>query len=100
MTPERWQQIKGLLQSALERKADERDAFLDQACADDPALRNEVEALIASHEQASGFIEEPAYEVMAGMLLDDHAGSLVGHALGPYQLIASLGARGPARASV
>ena len=65
MTPEHWQRIKALLESALEREPGERSAFLNEACAGDSSLRNEVESLIASHEQASGFIEEPAYEVMA-----------------------------------
>jgi len=34
-------------------------------------LRKDVESLIASHEQAGGFIESPAFEVMAGSLEDD-----------------------------
>ncbi len=65
MTPEHWQRIKALLESALERKPNERSVFLNQTCAGDSSLRNEVESLIASHEQASRFIEEPAYGVMA-----------------------------------
>ena len=35
MTPERWEQIERLYYSALEREADERESFLDQACAKD-----------------------------------------------------------------
>ena len=59
MDPDHWQQIKALLDSAtLERAPGERFAFLDEACvATNASLRNEVESLIASHEQASGFIE-------------------------------------------
>ena len=41
MTPERWQQIKALLDSALERDLHEQTAFLDEACAGDAALRSE-----------------------------------------------------------
>jgi serine/threonine protein kinase/Tol biopolymer transport system component len=94
MESERWQQIKSLLQSALEREPGERSAFLNGACAGDSSLRNEVESLIASHEQASRFIEEPAYGALAGILADDRTGSLAGHSLGPYQLIDSLGGGG------
>ena len=47
MTPERWQQMKQIFQSALERDAAERSAFLNQACADDAAPRSEVESLIS-----------------------------------------------------
>ena len=94
MTPEHWQRIKALLETALEHEPGKRSVFLNEACAGDSSLRNEVESLIVAHEQAGGFIEGPAYEVMAGMLVNDHAGSLVGHSLGPYQLIASLGEGG------
>ena len=46
MTPERWQQIKHLCERALEREAEERAAFLTEACAADPQLRIEVENLL------------------------------------------------------
>ena len=42
MTPERWQQMKQIFQSALERDAAERSAFLNQACVDNAALRSEL----------------------------------------------------------
>src|SRR5262249_40038727 len=39
--------------AALERgSAGERQAYLDQACADDPALRHRVEALLRAHDRA------------------------------------------------
>ena len=47
MTPERWKQIDELARSALERGADQRASFLDEACAGDEALRHEVESQIA-----------------------------------------------------
>jgi len=68
MTPERWQQIKALLESALERDPLERNAFLEEACASDVALRSEVEALIDAHARSGDFIESPAYEMLAGSL--------------------------------
>ncbi|HEX3185806.1 MAG TPA: hypothetical protein VHQ94_13480, partial [Pyrinomonadaceae bacterium] len=68
MTPERWQLIKALLESAIERDSPAREAFLDEACAGDDVLRSEVEALIDSHSRAGDFIESPAYAVMAESL--------------------------------
>jgi len=91
MTPERWQRIKPLLQSALERDPGERSAFLAAECGGDKALRKDIESLIASHEQAGAFIESPAFEVMAGSLADDQ---VVGRNLGPYVISARLGAGG------
>src|SRR5438128_12010100 len=91
MTPERWQQVKQIFQSALERNPAERSAFLNQACADDPALRSEVESLISSHDQAGDSIEAMAVEGAAEMLGDDQAGSIVGKQIGHYQVLSRLG---------
>jgi Tol biopolymer transport system component/serine/threonine protein kinase len=88
MTPERWQQIKTLLDSALERDLHEQTAFLDEACAGDTALRAEVEALIDSYARAANFIEVPAYEVMAGSLTE--SALVPGGEIGPYQIITRL----------
>jgi eukaryotic-like serine/threonine-protein kinase len=92
MTPERWQQIKALLESAIERDPLSREAFLDEACASDPALRREVQALLDSHARAGDFIESPAYAVMAESLA---ASDIVpGSTIGPYQIIDRLAAGG------
>ena len=92
MTSERWQRIKALLESSLERNPLERDAFLDEACAGDPELRGEVEALIESHARAGDFIESPAYAVMAESLATSDIAP--GHAIGPYEIINQLASGG------
>src|SRR6266540_381415 len=92
MYPERWQRIKDLLHSALERPPQERAAFVNDACAGDSSLRSEVEALIVSHEQAGGFIESPAFELMAESLGETQ--SIVGSELGHYRVTGRLGAGG------
>src|SRR5262249_36399784 len=43
----------------------ERAAYLDAACAGDPALRQRVEQLLRSHEQAEAFLAVPALEQLA-----------------------------------
>jgi adenylate cyclase len=50
LTPERWQKIKEIFGSALERKPSERSAFLNDACGHDESLRAEVESLLAEAE--------------------------------------------------
>src|SRR6266571_4270190 len=94
MTPERWQQVKQIFQSALERNPAERSAFLNQACADDPALRSEVESLIASHNQAGDSIEAMAAEAATEMLASDPAGPIVGKQIGHYQVLSCIGRGG------
>jgi serine/threonine protein kinase/tetratricopeptide (TPR) repeat protein len=46
----------------------ERSAFLDEACGGDQALRQRVEALLASHEQAGSFLGKPVPERLAEKL--------------------------------
>jgi serine/threonine protein kinase len=93
MTPERWQQVKAVLDAALERKPQERAAFISKACDGDEPLRPELESLIVSHEQAGSFIEDPAVESLAE-IITDKGESLVNRALGSYQVQALLGAGG------
>ncbi len=48
MTPERWQHIKHLVNSALHEEAETRTTLLQQSCADDFALRLGAEALLSA----------------------------------------------------
>ena len=49
MKPTTWDRLEAVFFEALELPADQRAAFLDRACAGDPELRAEVEAVLASH---------------------------------------------------
>ena len=61
MTPERWEQIRDVLEKALELAPDERSAYLDGACSSDPSLRREVEVLLEdSAGVPSGFLQSSA----------------------------------------
>ncbi len=53
MKPERYQRAMDLFQQACEMPADQRVAFLDQACRDQPDLRREVDSLLAHHVAAT-----------------------------------------------
>jgi serine/threonine protein kinase/tetratricopeptide (TPR) repeat protein len=86
-----WQKIDDIFESALELPPAERAAFLDRACAGDEGLRSEVETLIKSDLQASGFLEAPALEAAAALLKDDEAISLAGQTIGPYKIIREIG---------
>ena len=64
----RKKKIKELCDEALDLDARERAVFLDEACADDEGLRREVEELLAAHQNAGSFIENPALEIEAQAL--------------------------------
>lgn len=84
MTPERWEQIKELFHSALERAPAQRAAFLDDACAGDEEVRKEVESLIASHEKTGSFIDAPAFEATAQLLAEEKPELEPGQRIGHY----------------
>jgi serine/threonine protein kinase/tetratricopeptide (TPR) repeat protein len=86
MTPEEWQRVRPILESALELDSAHRTAFLDGACVEQ-SLRREVESLIAVHEQAgTGFLSSPP---VPGFVVDDeqHFRLPPGKRIGPYKIL-------------
>ena len=62
---ERWREIDTILQIALEREPERRDAYVREACGGDEPLRREVASLLAAHDSAPGlFLERPAAEAL------------------------------------
>src|SRR6266850_1008259 len=94
MKPERWKQINDVLMLALEREPVERSAFVEEACAGDEGLRLEVESLLASHEQASDFLEETVVGAAAELLVADRTHLAAGQQVDHYQVLSLLGVGG------
>ena len=94
MTPERWQQVKEIFNSALEREQSQRSAFLAEACRGDEYLRSEVESLLSSHERDGQFIDAPAFELAADLIGDKQSTMASGQILGSYRILSILGRGG------
>ena len=94
MQPEHWQLIDRLFHETLNHERDDRGQFLAQACAGDELLRKEVEALLASHENAESFIEAPASALAAELLAKGKTGLGIGDSIGPYTIRSVLGIGG------
>jgi non-specific serine/threonine protein kinase/serine/threonine-protein kinase len=93
MTPERWQQVKGVLQDVLELNDPQRSTFLEQACQGDATLRLEVESLLAEERaSADGFLNP--LQLDAAVFAAGPDDSWVGSRLGPYQVVAKIGEGG------
>lgn len=85
-TPQaRYRRVDELFAQALDLDPEQRGSFLDEACEDD--LREEVERLLAAHEQARSFLEGDAGGEL-GKLRDEEA-----H-IGPYRLERCIGRGG------
>src|SRR5439155_23757380 len=83
MTPERLRQIEMLFHEARERTPAERDAFLARACVDDPALRREVESLLA--QPPAGVIDAPVGALVAELVTPPAPRLVPGSSVGPYR---------------
>ena len=58
LTPQQWENVKALFESALEKTPTDRNAFLAGA-AQDSLVRREVERLLAHHVESGGFLSAP-----------------------------------------
>lgn len=56
---ESWRRMWELFHRAVEAGPSERDALLEEACAGDQELRQEVARLLASHQTSAGLLDRP-----------------------------------------
>lgn len=95
METEVWRRVEDIFHAALALAGDaERDAYLARACSGDPALRGEVESLLAAFEGRRGFMDDPAFRLGMEVLTEGRAETLAGRSLGPYELLRKLGEGG------
>ena len=94
MKAERWAEVERLYHAALERKPEDRSAFLREKCGDDETLR-EVESLLAYQQESEDFIESPALDVAAKIMARNQTASLAtGQMIRHYRVASKIGAGG------
>ncbi|MCX6598315.1 MAG: serine/threonine-protein kinase, partial [Acidobacteria bacterium] len=103
MTPDRWQRVEALFESALDLPSEARPAFLSQQCGADAELRRQVEDLLQQDAAAGSFLEAPAMlyaetlmdpAVVPPPLMGSPAGPGIGQRLGAYRLEEEIGRGG------
>src|SRR5437660_2063951 len=94
MNPERWQQIEKLYNEALERKSDERSAFIDAVCRGDQNLRPLIESLLAREPDAENLSETARATTVAGSHLRRGPALVRGQTFGSYRILRLLGSGG------
>ncbi len=97
MQDDRPKDAEDLFFEALEFAAEERAAFLDDACGDDVALRAEVWALLDADHGAESFLARPAWDLTPVPSGDEGTPADPGlpvERLGEFRLVRLLGAGG------
>jgi serine/threonine protein kinase len=96
VTPERWAQIRQIFEGALERPPKDRAAYLRVVCARDDPMRQEVESLLESHDDASDFLARPAADLGSTLHFSgEESGEYpAGFRAGPYLLEKRIGRGG------
>src|SRR5215207_3922330 len=108
MSPERWQKIESVFQTAADMDSHRRESYLKDSCGEDSELRREVDNLLASLDSAPDFIESPiwtdskflntsAKKEISNSIdenIDGNGESLIGSTIGVYRLTRELGRGG------
>ncbi len=90
MDPQRWNRIKEIFDAACEVPPDARAAFLERACGDDVAMREEIQGLFDEEDRVHSMLDGVAIEA-TGLLGDL---TREGRRIGPYLLIRRIGVGG------
>jgi eukaryotic-like serine/threonine-protein kinase len=91
--PNHWENLKEIFEAAIALAPAERAEYLNRVCDGDDSLRQAVDSLIKSHEETGNFLDRPAYQAAAEMLVDGlqlNPGAAVEH----YRIIAKIGEGG------
>src|SRR5882762_2327553 len=94
MMPAHLRAVEETFHAALDCEPDQLSAFLDQTCAGDEVLRGKVEALLASHQRAGSFIQNPVAALATRIVENRQADLLIGQMIGHYKILKRIGAGG------
>lgn len=98
MTTDRWTRVAELFARVQSLSEEERSVHLDRACGGDLALRREVASLLEHHDRGVEFLESPAlgdtFSVGDGERLASADDPVIGHRIGPYEIVEEIGAGG------
>jgi hypothetical protein len=97
MQADRWQRIEDLYHRASQLTGGERARFLDDACLGDAQLRGEVASLLAYETVSEAFIELPAADAAARLMIGDPPSpseSMSGATVGQFRVSHQIGQGG------
>lgn len=91
MTPERFRQVRNVLEAALEKAPAEREAYVCEAAAGDVELQHEVMRLVEAHARKVTFLDG---DLTAPTELRTDPRRMEGRRLGPWEVLSEIGRGG------
>ncbi len=92
MQQHEWEKVKDVFTAALELPAAERASFLAESCGADEALREEVDSLLAAHEEPKNVLEQNTYDLASQ--LQTNGNKYLGKRFGAYSILREIGRGG------
>lgn len=86
--------MQGAFDAVVDLPPPERAAVLDEMCAGDAAMREELESLLAADARTDSFGEQPAFIIPEDLLSEEAEESLAGRRFGVYEIIREIGRGG------
>src|ERR1044071_5369377 len=84
-----------VFEAALKLPKEQRTAYLEKLCAENPELRQRVDALLGAHERAGAFLKEAALPRAEGtMVVSMPPAAKPGDKIGRYKLLQQIGEGG------
>jgi eukaryotic-like serine/threonine-protein kinase len=96
MTPELWQRLKPLFYAAQKEAPQDRAAFIEKSCGDDPELKMHLKQLIEAEEQGTRTIDALLVNLRDPMApgRPEIVGPRIGQTISRYRIISMLGGGG------
>jgi serine/threonine-protein kinase len=93
MPDQHWENLKEIFEAAVALPRAERSAYLDRACDGNDSQRRAVDSLIKSHEESTNFVDKPAFQAAAEMLVDK-LDFMPGQQVAHYRIVSKIGEGG------
>jgi len=94
MSTEKWKRVNELFDAAQKLTQGEWNKFLNENCGGDEQLKQEVQSLLSSFEQAGEFIQSPLIANPIQFLAEDDEPLSVPQQIGSYKIIKEIGRGG------
>jgi len=88
-----WENLKEIFEVAVALPPAERSAYLDRVCDGNDSMRQAVQSLIKSHEETGNFVDRPAFQA-AAQLLVDKLDFTPGREVAHYKILSQIGEGG------